>query len=68
VPKPQKVFLRPQYLISRIWLTLVHMARAYGSHLCIWLVIISRNGSNGSDTNCGILPELHMGRLPGGPS
>ena len=30
--------------------------------------IILQNGSNGSDTNCGILPELHMGRLPGGPS
>ena len=30
--------------------------------------LILQNGSNGSDTNCGILPELHMGRLPGGPS
>eukprot|EP00966_Prymnesium_polylepis_P192583 4463706-Prymnesium_polylepis.1 len=29
---------------------------------------ISKTGSNGSDTVCGILPELHMGWLPGGPS
>ena len=33
-------------------------------NLCTWLEIISETDSNASDTNCGILPELHMGWLP----